>query len=378
MEFDASRRKFLQSGLVLPVAGFAASHYSDAPGPVSGGVTCRTLGKTGLEVSAVGCGIGLIPDPAVLLRAVDLGINYFDTARMYEKGKSEEIAGVALKGKRHKIVLASKTDAMTKAEVFKDMDDSLKALYTDYVDIWHLHSRDSPDMITEELAEACETMKKQGKTRFIGVSAHDINAVVDRIVEIGKFDVVQTTYSYPIGSHLRNASIKKLYEAGIGIVAMKVILAIAGFIPPKELKLKNEGPLAAIKWVLANPMISTTVPYAKNLAELEMNFRAMAEPYTLQDEKMLYARNEEIRPRYCRMCYECKGKCPKGVPVADELRYLAYHDFGGDFHQARDTFMRLPEEIRTVRCSDCSACAIQCPNGVEVQNRLIRAQYLLT
>ena len=103
----------------------------------------------------------------------------------------------------------------------------------------------------------------------------------------------------------------------------------------------------------------------------------MTEPYTPQDEKMLYVRNEKIRSRYCRMCYECKGRCPKGVPVADELRYLAYNDFGGDFHQARENFKRLPKEIRAVHCSDCSTCAIECPNGVEVRNRLIRAQNLL-
>jgi len=377
VEFDSSRRKFLQAGLVLPAAGFVAAHCSDAFSQTPPGVAYRALGKTGLRVSSVGCGIGLIPDPAVLVRAVDLGVNYFDTARMYEKGKSEEIAGAALKGKRAKIVLASKTDALTKADVLNDMDNSLKALQTDHVDIWHLHSRDTPDMITDEAVEACEMLKKQGKTRFIGVSAHDINAVVDKIVKIGKFDVVQTTYSYPIGSHFRNASIRKLYDAGIGVVAMKVIVAVAGFIPPKELRLKNEGPLAAVKWVLMNPMISTTVPFAKNIAELEMNFRAMTEPYTLQDEKMLYVRNQEIRSLYCRMCYECKGKCPKGVPVTDELRFLAYHDFGGNFHQARGNFMLLPKEIRGIQCRDCTECAIQCPNGVKVRNRLIRAQTLL-
>ncbi len=377
MEFDSSRRKFLQAGLVLPAAGFVAARHLDAFGQAPAQVGYRALGKTGLKVSGVGCGIGLIPDPAVLVRAVDLGVNYFDTARMYEKGKSEEITGQTLKGRRNKIVLASKTDARTKADVFKDMDDSLKALQTDHVDIWHLHSRDTPETITDEAVEACETLKKQGKTRFIGVSAHDINAVVDKILKIGKFDVVQTTYSYPIGSHLRNASIKKLHDAGIGVVAMKVILAVAGFIPPKELRLKNEGPLAAVKWVLMNPMISTTVPYAKNLDELEMNFRAMTEPYTLEDEKILYARNEEIRPLYCRMCYECKGKCPKGVPVTDELRFLAYNDFGGNLDQARKNFMLLPQNIRSVQCSDCSSCAIQCPNGVDVRNRLIRVQTLL-
>jgi uncharacterized protein len=377
VEFDSSRRKFLQAGLILPAAGLVASHFPVEASQASPIMAYRTLGKTGLKVSAVGCGIGVTPDPAVLNRAVELGVTYFDTARMYGKGESEEIAGRSFKGKRNKIVIATKTDALKKADVFKDMDDSLKALQTDHVDIWHLHSRDTPDTITDEAVEALETLKKQGKTRFIGVSAHDINAVVDKIVKIGKFDVVQTTYSYPIGSHLRNASIRKLQDAGIGVVAMKVILAVAGFIPPNEFRLKNEGPLAAVKWVLMNPAISTTVPYAKNIAELEMNFRAMTEPYTLQDEKMLYARNEEIRPLYCRMCYECKGQCPKGVPATDELRYLAYHDFGGNFHQARQNFMALSKEIRSVKCSDCSTCAIQCPNGVDVHNRLIRTQTLL-
>ncbi len=377
MDFNSSRRKFLQAGLVLPAAGFVASRHMDAFGQAPAGVVYRTLGKTGLKVSAVGCGIGLIPDPAVLVRAADLGVNYFDTARMYEKGKSEEIAGAALKSRRNKIVLASKTDGLTKADVIKDMDDSLQALQTDHVDIWHLHSRDTPDTITDEAVEALEILKQQGKTRFIGCSAHDINAVVDKIVQIGKFDVVQTTYSYPIGSHFRKASIKKLHDAGIGIVAMKVIVALAGLTSRREFRLTNEGPLAAVKWVLMNPMISTTVPYAKNLAEVEMNFRAMTEPYTPQDEKMLYVMNEEIRPRYCRMCYECKGKCPNGVPVTDELRYLAYNDFAGDLHQAHENFLRLPAEIRAVRCSDCPSCAIQCPNGVEVRNRLIRAQSIL-
>jgi predicted aldo/keto reductase-like oxidoreductase len=381
MEFDSSRRKFLQAGIVLPAAGLVASGYSNVFGQEPAGVVYRTLGRTGLKVTGVGCGVGLIPDPAVLVRAVDLGVNYFDTARVYEKGKSEEITGAALRGRRNRIILASKTDGLTKAEVIKDMDDSLKALRTDHVDIWHLHGRDTPDSITDEAVEAQEMLKKQGKTRFIGISAHDINAVVDKIVKLGKHDVVQTTYSYPLGSD-RNAALHKLHEAGIGVVAMKVIvaLAMAGSMPPQnEMRvLKDEGPLAAVKWVLLNPDISTTVLYAKNLAEVEMNFRAMTETYTPQDEKMLFARNEEIRPFYCRMCYACKGKCPNGIPVADELRYLAYNDFAGDFRQARGNFMQLQQEIRNVKCSDCTSCAIECPNGVEVRNRLIRAQNLLS
>ena len=86
------------------------------------------LGKTGLKVSAVGSGVGITPDPEVIARAIDLGVNYFDTARGYGAGESERITGMALKGKRDKVVLASKTDARTRADVIKDMEASLKTL----------------------------------------------------------------------------------------------------------------------------------------------------------------------------------------------------------------------------------------------------------
>ncbi len=377
MKFDSSRRRFLKAGIVLPAAGLVTTCELNAFSKPQETVSYRVLVKTGLKVSSVGSGVGIEPDPEVISRAIELGVNYFDTARGYGNGKSEVITGAALKGKRDKVILATKTDGRTRADIFKDMDESLKALGTDYVDIYHLHSRDTPDTITDEAVEACETLKKQGKTRFIGVSTHDVHAVADTIMKINKFDVVQTTYSYAIGgAPLRQKAISKLYSAGIGVVAMKVIIAVAGFIP-RDVELPEEGPLAAIKWVLLNPAISTTVPYVKNITELEMNVRAMSEPYTSQDEKMLYTRNEDIRPFYCRMCYECKGNCPKDVPVTDVLRYLAYNDFGGNLNQAQENFRSLPENIRNVRCSDCPSCSVQCPNGVDVHKRMIRAQELL-
>jgi predicted aldo/keto reductase-like oxidoreductase len=363
--------------VVLPAAGLVSTYELNAHAKPQEAVSYRVLGKTGLKVSSVGSGVGVAPDPGVIKRAIELGVNYLDTARGYGAGMSEKVTGEAIKGKRDKIILATKTDGRTKAAILKDMDESLKALCTDYVDIWHLHSRDTPDTITDEAVEACELLKKQGKTRFIGVSTHDVHAVADTILKIGKFDVVQTTYSYAIGgAPLRQKAISKLYAAGIGVVAMKVIIAVAGFVP-RDVELPEEGPLAAIKWVLLNPAISTTVPYVKNIQELEMNVRAMSEAYTHKDEKMLYSRNEDIRPYYCRMCYECKDICPKGMPVTDVLRFLAYNDFGGNFNQAKSNFNSLSDEIRNVRCSDCTSCKVQCPNGVDVQNRLIRAQELL-
>lgn len=374
---STSRRRFLQAGLALPAARLVSSASPDLFSPEPAGLSYRTLGKTGVKVTSVGCAAGAIPDPDILARAFDLGINYYDTARIYGQGKSEQILGKAIQGKRDRIVLASKTYSNTKTKILEDIETSLKTLGTDHLDVYHQHSRHTPQEITDEMIETMELVKKQGKTRFIGVSTHDPNAMVDFILKVGKFDVVQTTYSYAIGAPFRDAAIAKLHKAGIGVVAMKVVIATATPKGDKGNHLSNEGGLAAIKWVLRNPGISTTVPWSETMDELLINFRAMTEEFTPSDEKLLFTRNEQIRELYCRMCFQCKGKCPKGVPVADELRFLAYNDFKGNFHEAREAFWELPRNIRNIRCSDCATCVVLCPNGVKVHERLIRAQELL-
>lgn len=383
MEFHQTRRHFLQAGLALPAAGLVSSGALE---PVfqepknTPEVVYRTLGKTNLKVSGVGYGIGFVPVTEVVARAMDMGINYFDTSRDY--GDSEKIFSGVIKGRqRDKIVIATKSPSRTKDAIIKDLETSLQVLGTDYVDIWHLHGRDIPAQIPDEAVEGLELCKKSGKTRFIGFSSHDINNMVPFILKTGKFDVIQTTYSFPIGLRLRDQAIAKLHEAGIGVIAMKVVVALSGFnlksVENPPARPNGDGPVAGIKWVLQNPAISTTVPNMRTIPQLEMNFRAMSEPYTAADERLLSEINERIRPDYCRMCYQCKGACPQGVPVADVLRFLSYHDFYGNYHHAVVSFRDLAKEVRNVRCSDCDVCSVRCPNGVHVQDRLIRAQQLL-
>jgi predicted aldo/keto reductase-like oxidoreductase len=377
VSLNRSRREFLQAGLALPAAGLVSSSL-DSAFQTPPKVVYRTLGKTGLKVSGVGYGIGFKPVPEVVARAIDMGINYYDTSRDY--GDSEEIFSKVIKGKRDKIHIATKSGRRTKADILEDMDTSLKMLGTDYVDIWHLHARDTPAAIPDEALEAMVQCKKSGKARFLGFSCHDPNNMADFLINSKVFDVMQTTYSFPIGGKFRNEAVKKLQDAGIGVIAMKVVVGLTGLHlkgfdnPPAT---KGDGPLAGIKWVLTNPAIGTTVPFMQRMSDLEMNIRAMSEPFTPADEKLLYVMNEQIRPLYCRMCYQCKGQCPKGMPVTDVLRFLAYNDFAGNYHQALANFRGLGKEIRDVRCGDCSECAIKCPNGVHVQDRLIRAQELL-
>jgi hypothetical protein len=112
------------------------------------------------------------------------------------------------------------------------------------------------------------------------------------------------------------------------------------------------------------------------MAQLDENLRAMAEPWAPADEQKLVAWRERIRPDYCTMCGKCEGTCPKGLPVADVLRYLTYADGYGQFALGREQFLALPEAVRDVRCGDCASCAVRCPNGVEVARRAGRAQSL--
>jgi predicted aldo/keto reductase-like oxidoreductase len=376
MKTDSSRRNFLAAGLALPVAGMASASApqttaAQTPRPASPGAAAiryRTLGKTGLKVSSVGYGCMITSDGSVISRAADMGITYFDTARGYGKGNNERMVGAALKGYRDKIVLSSKSEAKTAPEAIAELDTSLKELGTDHLDIWYMHSRESVAAIPDELVTVWDNAKTQGKIRHIGISTHNPNAILDRVLSVGKFEVLLSTYSFATGTKNDDAY-NKLTAAGIGLVAMKVMA-------PASRSKKPDVCLAALKWVLKDQRMSTTVPSMTDIDQLNTNFRAMAETFGGDDQKLLAQVDREIRPLYCRMCYQCSGQCPKGAPVPETLRYLSYADFYGQFPLGREHFQKLPEEARAVRCSDCSSCQVHCPNGVHVSERLRLAQEL--
>jgi predicted aldo/keto reductase-like oxidoreductase len=380
MKPDSSRRNFLTAGLALPVAGMATTQSSQTPSPQAAkaaapkpALAYRTLGKTGLKVTSVGFGCMITSDSSVISRAIDMGINYFDTARVYQSGNNERMVGACLKGSRNKVVLSSKSMARTRAEAMAHLETSLKELGTDHLDIWYMHSRDHAGAIPDELVATWEDARKQGKIRFIGVSTHNPNAIVDRVLQAGKFEVLLSTYNFAVGT-ANDATYKKLADAGIGLVAMKVM---APSRPGGSAAKGNQGgPLASLKWVLRNSRFATTVPSIRDMDMLDENYRAMSEPFGPEDQKILAVLDEQVRPLYCRMCYQCSGQCPKGAPVPETIRYLSYADFYGEFALGREHFQALPEEARAVRCSDCATCAVHCPNGVHVAERLMRAQEL--
>jgi aryl-alcohol dehydrogenase-like predicted oxidoreductase len=371
---SSSRRTFIATGLALPAAGLALPSSAD-PLPK------RRLGKTGMEVTRVGFGCMVTSDASVISRAADMGINYFDTARGYQSGNNERMVGAALKGRRNQLFLSTKSGGAGKAEALQHLDTSLRELSTDHVDIWYLHAKGKASDITDDLLDAQQAAKRAGKIRFAGVSTHGGHEeVINAAIACGKIDVILLSYNFTMGTKL-NPLIAKAKAAGIGIVAMKVMAG--GFRRNKEGEpthsvLKREGAMAsALKWVLKNPDVDTSIPSMTDADQLDENFHAASVPFGAADEKTLAAQLDYIRPLYCRMCGSCSGTCPQGLPVSDVLRYLTYVEGYGQFALGRERFLELPERIAAVRCGDCSACPVHCPNGVQIRERLTRAQEIL-
>lgn len=380
MKTDSSRRNFLAAGLALPAAAVASTSASPEPAPQqapvsSGKLTYRTLGNTGLKVTTVGFGCMITSDPSVITRAVDMGINYFDSSRNYQGGQNERMVGAALGARRKDIILSSKVDAKNRAGAMQELETSLKELGTDHLDIWHLHGYDSPDRYTDEMLEVERTAKQQGKIRFTATSTHNLPAVADKIIE-SKLDVVTAQYNFASDQAAFSAAIDKLNKAGVGVVAMKVMAGGMRGRTPKPQMQRPNAPAAALKWVINNPGVATTIPSMTDIDQLQTNFAVMGQKFSDSDAKILAARLEEIRPFYCRACGQCEGQCPKGLPIPYMVRYAMYADGYGQFALGRERFLMLSDEHQAVRCGDCSECSVHCPNGVHVAERLTRAQEL--
>lgn len=364
MPSETLRRKFLGAALGVPA---------------STGLPKRRLGKTGLKVTVIGSGCAWTADPSVFTRALDAGINHFDTAPVYQGGNSEAMVRAGIGNRRKQIVLSTKTEASGKADALAQLEKSLRELGTDYVDIWYLHGKDRPEGITDELVEALEAAKQQGKTRFIGVTTHRLPQTADRILATGRMDAVMAACNFTMSAEVEAAG-ARLRDAGIGLVLMK---ALAGGRSPASWPEKGSGRRlveraevagAALRWAFSKTVFASVVVGMISHDEADEDLAHARSPFSEADRKVLGARVMEIGPYYCRMCGACDGACPRGLPVSDVLRYAMYATGYGQFAAARERFQMLPGAVKAVRCAECRSCPVKCPNGVRVRERLGAAQ----
>lgn len=232
MSQDFTRRDF--SRLVV------GSTATVAPVAAAGSLPKRPLGKIGFQASILGLGAQRIADRGpmpqdevnrIVAELIDSGVNYFDTARGY--GASEELLGPALKGKRDKIFLVSKTRSATREGALAEVRESLKLLQTDYLDCVHIHNIARDDrfpnldqaLSSKGVLGGLMEAKKQGMIRHIGCTAHLRPPRVLPVFATGEIELFMASLNY-VERHIYNFEETVLPEArrrGIGVIAMKVL-----------------------------------------------------------------------------------------------------------------------------------------------------------
>lgn len=234
-----SRRQFLTRTIRMACAagsGWAVLRISPVHAAKAGDIPRRRLGRTGLKVSIIGLGgwhIGIQKDPAESVRliqtAIDGGINFLDNSWDYNEGQSEIRMGQAIKGRRDQVVLMTKFNARDKKGALRELDQSLRRLQTDYLDIWQFHSierAEDPDWVFSPhgAIEAVALARNQGKVRFIGFTGHkNPDYHLAMLQKQFAWDTIQMPLNI-LDAHFR--SFRKLVlpvavERKLGIIGMK-------------------------------------------------------------------------------------------------------------------------------------------------------------
>lgn len=265
-------------------------------------IQTRVLGKTGFTVTSFGLGgegilrtYGKMREAvAVIHKALDLGVTYFDSAPAY--AQSQDYYGEALQGRRKNIFLASKTHDRTKDGSLRLLEDSLKRLRTDYLDLWQLHdlrTKDDLDSIFSKdgALKAAQIAKAKGLVRFIGITGHYDPRILLEAMRRFSFDTVMCSLNAADIHYLpfKDTVIPEATKQHMGIIGMKVLAG--GYILRKDgIKTARQ----AISYVLNLP-ISVAIIGCSNTREVEENvhiaktFRPLSESETKSLESLTKA-----------------------------------------------------------------------------------------
>lgn len=399
-----SRRKLLAGGGVASLAGVAAAcKYGtqffllrDAPehtGPIpaewsdSRVASYRPFGHTGFEMSDISFGTSGLSDANVVRRALDRGINYFDTSPDYSHTQSERSLGEGIRAvPRDRIFVASKfctpsghlgTNTPT-GDIVRSVEDSLRRIGTDYLDVVLIHAVNSIDrLMAPTFHEAFDLLKESGKVRYLGVSSHtpDLEKVMRTAVDSGRFAMIMVAYNFHNWPQLPDI-FADAHRRGVAVVAMKTLKGayhtqLADFTPSE----RESFPQAAFKWVLANRDISGLVVTMNRYEQIDEYLHASGQALADSDLALLQRYDELTGSHYCRPgCGDCLDSCPYDVPIDDILRYQMYARSYGQEKVAMSDYARLDPAHTAVHCATCAApCEASCSYGLPIRARLIQA-----
>jgi len=322
-----------------------------------------TLGRTGLNVNKNG--FGALPIQRVskkeavyiLQKAFHNGINYYDTARAYTD--SEEKLGAAFSHIRDKIVISTKTAARDVKGFWEDLEQSLRILQTEYIDIYQLHNPDfcpKPEDASG-LYDAMLTAREQGKIRYIGITNHRLS-VAKEAAESGLYDTLQFPFSY-LSTDADREIVNACRDRRIGFIAMKALSG--GLITDSAMAYAYLAQYDTVEPIWG----------IQREGELDEFLSYQDNPPALSEEMMarIEADRGELAGEFCRGCGYCMP-CPEGISInmcarmSLLLRRAPRESFLSDKWQA---------EMKKVKdCRNCDSCAEKCPYGLNPPELLKR------
>jgi uncharacterized protein len=327
------------------------------------------LGKTGLTVSEFGFGcipiIRLGSDEAVrvLRYAFDHGINFFDTANAYRD--SEEKIGIAFGGLREQVVLATKTLQRSAEGANQHIENSLKKMQTDYLDLFQLHQiaqeKDWQEVTAPNGAlEAVLKAKQAGKIRHVGVTSHSLDMAL-KLVRTGIFETIQFPFNL-IEEGAKDELIGAAAEMGMAFICMKPFGG--GVIDDAKV---------AYKYLRDHTGV-ITIPGFESIEQVEEILSIYAEPNTVTgaDLERMQQYRDELGKRFCRRCEYCQP-CPKGVMITPAMGYPIVARRMSP--SVAVEFCKRPIES-VLQCTECGACVKRCPYDLQIP-RILKENYAL-
>jgi aryl-alcohol dehydrogenase-like predicted oxidoreductase len=327
--------------------------------------------------------------------ALDAGVNYLHTSSGYSERNHERLLGEALKNvPRDSYVIASCPDLPYSSErrngrsldlgtkvdprlIAESLEGSLTRLGLEYIDIYYLASVGSVEVTQHEpYTNAFMKLKSEGKARFAGVITHaNEPAVIRGATRSGVWDVVLTAYNFR-QSHRKEVgeAIHEAARAGLGVVAMKTQAGVYWSRPlGKRINMK-----AALKWVLQNEDVHTTIPAFSNFDEMREDLSVMRDLGLSPDELRDLELGDDLGYSgcYCQGCGRCLAGCPAGADVPTLMRAHMYAFSYEDPGKAIETVRKF--DLQEPPCGSCSLCTVDCALGLDVRSRGLELGRLLS
>ena len=356
------------------------------------------LGYGGMRFPKQGDQVDVEAAVALLRKAYEMGVNYFDTAVVYHKGESEKIFGKAFEiYDRSTYYLADKMSIWVceDEQAMKDLfERQLKTLKTDYVDFYLVHSlnRDHYKKVKEfHCVEFLQEMKRQGKIKHLGFSFHDTYPIFTQILDDYDWDFVQIQLNY-LDWQTQGAEqlYRELEKRNLPCMVMEPVRG--GYLatldeehtkPFTQLHPDYSVASWAIRWVESLPQVAVVLSGMSDLAQLEDNVRMMTnfQPLNEQEQQAVEQVVESIRKvndvpcTGCRYCMDC----PMGVDIPEIFAiYARLKIFEKEKGFVEDYGEILEQGAGADKCVLCGKCMRHCPQMIEIPNKLamIHALYL--